>query len=56
VWNRYHTYLVEVIETEDEAILEISFISDGEPTPAAVAADCLIRAAEFETEAHRTGS
>ena len=50
------TYLVRVIEMEDEAILEISFTWDGEPTPAAVAADCLIRAAEFETEAHRTGS
>jgi hypothetical protein len=50
------TYLVWVIDMEGETILEISFTWDGEPTPAAVAADCLIRAAEFETEAHRTGS
>lgn len=50
------TYVVRVIGMEDEAILEISFTWDGAPTPAAEAADCLIRAAEFETEAHRPGS
>jgi hypothetical protein len=49
------TYLVRRIPTEEE-ILDISFTWDGVPTPAAVAADCLIRAAEFETEAHRTGN
>jgi hypothetical protein len=49
-------YVVRLGEEEDQPMLAISFTWEGEPTPAALAADCLIRAAEFETRARRTGS